>query len=342
MRLVDRHAGPRPRGARSSAARAAAPARPRPRRSATSDRPRRPVRRYPSVPGARRSPRCSIASVLEGVGPAPGIEQVGGDSVSKPRLATRTPSRSSTTRSRLAWAETLRTRLVLEQRPQRRDRLGRRERLRQVDPRSGRAARRPSGRAPTRAPVPSGRARIACVLVTHDAERDPAGRAGLLRRRRRSSARVSARRCSAATGATSGAYSRASTWNSSSLKSACAARRSGPASRSASRSSSTGDVLAQRHELLREQRLGAVRLQALAVGGPLHLVGVVEHGLERTELAHQVARALVADPGDPGHVVDRVAHERQHVHDPLGRDAPLLLDGACGRSSWRRCPRGRG
>ena len=86
-------------------------------------------------------------------------------------------------------------------------------------------------------------------------------------------------------------------------------------------------VAAQRHQLLREQRLGAVRLQPLPVGRALHLVGVLEHRLDRAELAHQVARALVADPGDAGDVVDRVADEREHVHDPLGRNAPLLLDG---------------
>ena len=67
-------------------------------------------------------------------------------------------------------------------------------------------------------------------------------------------------------------------------------------------------------------------LQALAVGSPLHLVRILENGLERAELADQVAGPLLADPGHAGHVVHGVAHERQHVHDPLGRHAPLLFD----------------
>ena len=47
-------------------------------------------------------------------------------------------------------------------------------------------------------------------------------------------------------------------------------------------------------------------------------------------------------PATPGHVVDRVADERQHVHDPLGRHAPLLLDRAAVVARASRCPRGPG
>ena len=85
-------------------------------------------------------------------------------------------------------------------------------------------------------------------------------------------------------------------------------------------------VVAQGDQALAEQRVLAVLLQPLAVGGPLHLVALVEHRLQRAELADQVARALVADAGHAGDVVHRVAHERQHVHHALGRHAQLLLD----------------
>ncbi len=87
-----------------------------------------------------------------------------------------------------------------------------------------------------------------------------------------------------------------------------------------------GGVGAQRDELLREERVVPVALQPLAVGRALHLVGVLEDRLDGAELADEVARALVADPGDAGHVVHRVADEGEHVHDALGGDAPLLLD----------------
>ena len=85
-------------------------------------------------------------------------------------------------------------------------------------------------------------------------------------------------------------------------------------------------VAAQRDELLREERVGRVALQPVPVGRALHLVGVRDHVLDRPELAHQVARALVADAGDAGHVVDRVAHQGQHVDDARRGHAPLLLD----------------
>ena len=67
-------------------------------------------------------------------------------------------------------------------------------------------------------------------------------------------------------------------------------------------------------------------LQPLAVGGALHLVGVLEDALHGAELADEVARALVADAGHARHVVDRVSDERQDVGDALGGHPPLLLD----------------
>ena len=88
-----------------------------------------------------------------------------------------------------------------------------------------------------------------------------------------------------------------------------------------------GHVPAQGGELLREQRRLAVVLQPLAVGGPLHLVRVLQHGFHGSELAHEVLRPLVADPGHPGDVVDRVPHQGEHVHHALRRHSPLLLHG---------------
>ena len=86
------------------------------------------------------------------------------------------------------------------------------------------------------------------------------------------------------------------------------------------------DVAAQDHQPLGEQRLLGVGLQPLAVRRALHLVGVRDHVLDRAELGHEVAGPLVADPGDAGHVVDRVADEGEDVHDPLRLDPPLRLD----------------
>ena len=73
------------------------------------------------------------------------------------------------------------------------------------------------------------------------------------------------------------------------------------------------------------QQRSRVRLQPLAIGGALDLVGVGEDRLHRPELPDQVARALLPDAGHAGDVVDGVPHQGQDVHHALGRHAELLL-----------------
>ena len=66
-----------------------------------------------------------------------------------------------------------------------------------------------------------------------------------------------------------------------------------------------------------------------------------EHGLEAAIFLDQLGRGLRADAGHAGHVVDAVAHQRQHVAELLGRDAELLdhirRGRSGGRSSCRAC-----
>ncbi len=94
-----------------------------------------------------------------------------------------------------------------------------------------------------------------------------------------------------------------------------------------------GHVALDRHrgvdgrELLAEQDLVAVVEQALAVHLALHFVRVIERILNRAETHNQIARALVADAGSAGDVVDRIALQRQqighlaglHAHERLRR-----------------------
>ena len=61
----------------------------------------------------------------------------------------------------------------------------------------------------------------------------------------------------------------------------------------------------------------AVRVvqQTFAIALVRHLGGVREQLLERAVLRDQIARALLADAGHALDVVDRVAHQREHVDD---------------------------
>ena len=96
------------------------------------------------------------------------------------------------------------------------------------------------------------------------------------------------------------------------------------------------EVLADRHELLGEPRLVGVLLQRLARALLRDARDVLQDALQRAVLVHELARRLVADPRDAGHVVARVAHEREVVGDERRGDAeplggvlhphPLLLD----------------
>ena len=166
-----------------------------------------------------------------------------------------TPARPRTTRSRLPCAEALRTSRVLEQRPQAGERLGRGQRVLRLEPGVAERARRRTRPSAHESATPRSRARIAGPLVDHDTERHAACGRAPPRRRPRATAASRTTRWSPAPGGFSGAYSFARTWNSSSLKRAWQAARSGSRRTIASRSSDTGHVPAQGHELLREERL---------------------------------------------------------------------------------------
>ncbi len=301
----------------------------------------RGVRRSDAV-GPGRAPLAEVLHrhVLEGVGPAPGVEQVGGDERVEVEARDTHAQPLEHDAVALGVGRDLSHRGVLEQRTQRRHRLGPRGRLRQVDRgvaerHVGRAAGRPRERQPERV----GPHRLG---ARHDdTERHPAGRAGLLhhgvdlgpRQRQaligrgwRHLRRVVAREH----------------LELELLEERVRLGRVGPREPQRVELERYGYVLAQRDELLREQRLGAVGFQALAVGGSLDLVGVVEHGLERAELADQVARALVADAGD-----SRVCCPPSRPRAPArprsaraGRPTSPRRRG--GRSSSSRCPRGPG
>ena len=64
--------------------------------------------------------------------------------------------------------------------------------------------------------------------------------------------------------------------------------------------------------------------QAVAQLAGLHRGGSGEHRLEAAMLLDQLGRGLGADPADARHVVDTVAHQRQHVAHQFGRHAELL------------------
>ena len=69
--------------------------------------------------------------------------------------------------------------------------------------------------------------------------------------------------------------------------------------------------------------------QAFAVSLVGHLGGMGEQLFERAVARDELARALLADAGHPLDVVDRVAHQREHVDD-LRRQYPELLFHALG------------
>ena len=57
------------------------------------------------------------------------------------------------------------------------------------------------------------------------------------------------------------------------------------------------------------------------------LLDVRQQVIERAELLEERRGESLADPGDAGDVVDRVPRQGQEVHDLVGADAPVLLEG---------------
>ena len=85
-------------------------------------------------------------------------------------------------------------------------------------------------------------------------------------------------------------------------------------------------ILLQRHQHLRQLGIAAPFDKALLELGGLHRGRGVERGGERAVLGDQFRCGLGADPEDAGHIVHRIAHQRQYIADQRGRHAELLLD----------------
>ena len=87
------------------------------------------------------------------------------------------------------------------------------------------------------------------------------------------------------------------------------------------------DVAHHRGQRLAHARVVRVIDQVLLALGARDLVDAGEHAFEVAELLQQVRGGLVADAGDAGDVVGRVALEADEVRDQLGRDAVAVDHG---------------
>ena len=85
-------------------------------------------------------------------------------------------------------------------------------------------------------------------------------------------------------------------------------------------------ILLQGHENAAEFGIGAMLDQSLLELRFLHVRRRIERGGQRAVVGDQLARGLRTDAEDAGDIVDRVAHQRQHVAQLLGRDAEFLYD----------------
>ena len=85
-------------------------------------------------------------------------------------------------------------------------------------------------------------------------------------------------------------------------------------------------IFLQRNQNAAEFGIGAMFEQAFLQLALFHLRRRVECGGERSVILDQFGRGLRADPEDAGDVVDRIAHQREHVAHQFGRDAELLFD----------------
>ena len=156
------------------------------------------------------------------------------------------------------------------------------------------------------------------------------------------SSRVVSTRCVVRLGPASGANSLARAMNSSSVNSAWAAARSGGRRRTASRSSVTGRSVRRVTRRLDRSAESRVRLQALAIGGALDLVGVGEDLLD-------ASRTRGPGRARPSRRC-RARRGRCRPSPPPGPARPPRAPAArrtspppsCGRTSPTPRPRGRG
>ena len=112
---------------------------------------------------------------------------------------------------------------------------------------------------------------------------------------------------------------RAAPRNSKRRKISFSSERSGGCSTSVGRVDAEVEVASHRREELRAARLLRVLGDRLRPRGR-QLGGVLDDALERAVLRDQLPRRLVADPGDAGDVVARVALEPDEVGDLVGPD----------------------
>ncbi len=80
------------------------------------------------------------------------------------------------------------------------------------------------------------------------------------------------------------------------------------------------------HELLREPRSLTMLLEGLPLPLVPHLGSVLQERFEAPVLADELRRALLADAGNSGNVVDAVSHQRENVRHLSGRNPELVPD----------------
>ena len=85
-------------------------------------------------------------------------------------------------------------------------------------------------------------------------------------------------------------------------------------------------VLAQRYQHAAEFGIGAVFDQPLLELALLHALGSIERSGKPAVFGNQLASGLGADAENAGNIVDRIAHQREHVADLVGPDAEFFLD----------------
>ncbi len=82
----------------------------------------------------------------------------------------------------------------------------------------------------------------------------------------------------------------------------------------------------QLNQLARQPRHVGMLDEIVAHLGRLHRGGGGEHALQVAIFEDQLAGGLGTDAGNAGHIVDRVAHQGEHVAQPVGLHAELVDD----------------